>query len=462
MIKPPMAQTIRQLKLAGKSNRQISQLLKISRNTIRKLLQKNDENTSIEGSISHPVNEELIQCITGLMTSCCGNLVRVHEIITQEHHYDLAYSTLTYLVRKYDLRQSQRRVGRYHFEPGLEMQHDTSPHEVILAGKRVKAQCASLVLAFSRRLFIQYYPCFTRFEAKHFLSEALAFMQGSPQRCIIDNTHVVLAAGAGEHAVIAPEMLFFSRLFGFEFRAHAVNHPNRKGRVERPFYYVETNFLAGRIFTDWQDLNQQALNWCQNVANQKYKQALGMTPETAYIQEKPSLIPLPKVMPPIYQHCQRVANNQGYICLDANSYSIPESHIGHTMEVYKYLHSVEIYYQHHLIVTHPRILGKRDQRSTIKGHHPTLYLRQHRQANCEAEKQLMGCNSILDNYMKALKSSVRGRGGWEFKQLLYLKRLYPEQAFIAAIQQAYRYRLYDLKRLENLILKYIAGEFFNL
>ena len=38
------------------------------------------------------------------------------------------------------------------------MQHDTSPHRVVLGDKTVTAQCAALVLAYSRRLFVQYYP----------------------------------------------------------------------------------------------------------------------------------------------------------------------------------------------------------------------------------------------------------------------------------------------------------------
>ena len=167
--------------------------------------------------------------IKTLLTECRNNLVRVHERLSLEHQITLPYSTLTHLVRKYQLQSSKtRRVGEYHWEPGQEMQHDTSPHIVTIAGQSVKAQCASLVLAFSRQLFIQYYPCYTRFEAKIFLQQALSFMQGSCRRCVIDNTTVILAAGAGQSAVVAKDMPFFSRFYGFEFMAHAVNDPNRK------------------------------------------------------------------------------------------------------------------------------------------------------------------------------------------------------------------------------------------
>lgn len=80
----------------------------------------------------------------------------------------------------------KKRAGRYHFEPGEEMQHDTSPHQVLIGGKKTTAQCAGLNLAYSRPLFIQYDPCFTRFEAKVYLSQGFEFMDGTCSRCTID------------------------------------------------------------------------------------------------------------------------------------------------------------------------------------------------------------------------------------------------------------------------------------
>jgi hypothetical protein len=73
--------------------------------------------------------------------------VRLQELLSDEHHLEVAYSTLTRLVRHAGLRAPKRRAGAYHVEPGQEMQHDTSPHRVTLGGKWVTAQCAALVLA---------------------------------------------------------------------------------------------------------------------------------------------------------------------------------------------------------------------------------------------------------------------------------------------------------------------------
>jgi hypothetical protein len=105
-------------------------------------------------------------------------------------------------------------------------------------------------------------------------------MDGSCRRCIIDNTSVVIAYGSGSDAVMAPEMEAFGRMFGMKFVAHHINDADRKAKAERNFRYIENNFLAGRTFTGWQDLNRRAIKWCDTVANIKPKRSLGrMSPQ---------------------------------------------------------------------------------------------------------------------------------------------------------------------------------------
>jgi hypothetical protein len=70
--------------------------------------------------------------------------------------------------------------------------------------------------------------------------------------------------------------------------------------------YVERNFLAGRSFVDFDDLNRRALDWCREVANQKPKRVL--SPEAAYVLEKPHIQPLPRVLPPVYEVLERVVD----------------------------------------------------------------------------------------------------------------------------------------------------------
>ena len=290
-----------------------------------------------------------------------GNVVRVRELLADEG-LEVPYSTLTRWVRDAELRGPPRRAGEYDFAPGQEMQHDTSPHRVRFgqADKPVTLQCAGLVLAYSRRLFIQYYPRFTRFEARAFLLEAARFMAGVCPVCIIDNTSVLLAAGAGADAVIAPEMAAFARTLGFGFRAHRVGNPDRKGRIERPFAYVETNFLVGRNFADLDDLNGQALGWCRDIANRKPKQALGMSPEAAYVIEQPHHpFRCPTYLPPVYQLLERVVDLHGYVSVDTNRYSVPERYVGKSVTVTKTPAQIEVRHKSTTIATHRRVIDQR-------------------------------------------------------------------------------------------------------
>jgi hypothetical protein len=458
MINKEIRQTIICLNNKGKSSREISEMLKVSRNTVRKILRQGAELPQREFDNQ---NIHIIPILCELFSRCLGNGVRIHEVLKAEYNVNIPYSTLTRLIKNANLRKPAKRFGEYIFEPGVEMQHDTSPHDILIGDKKVRAQCASLVLGYSRMLFAQYYPCFTRFEAKTFLKSALLFMHGSCKRCVIDNTSVIIVSGSGADAIFSPEMNTFARMFGFEFFAHAVNNPNRKGKIERPFSYIEKNFLAGRTFQSWDDLNLQLLHWC-SYSNQKEKRILGMSPERAYLQEKPYLILLPEIMPPIYEHCQRLVESSGFVNLDTNKYSAPEELIGKNLDVYKYPEEVRLFYKHKEIAIHRRLIGKRYERSCIPEHHIKHQKEKINKLANETEDALRKYHEILDQYISELKKHVRGRGCRAMNKLLYFKRTYPYDAFIKAVKRAHCYKLYDLNRLEELIIKSVAGDYFNL
>jgi hypothetical protein len=405
--------------------------------------------------------KELSSLVREAFTSTKGNVVRVQEIL-KDHGHSVPYSTLTRIVRDLDLREDHNvRAGTYTFGPGEEMQHDTSPHQVEIGGKKVKAQCAGLVLAYSRKLFIQYYPAFTRFEARVFLDAAFHFMDGTCPRVIIDNTSVLVAHGSGPDAEIAPEIERFGHIFGVRFVPHAVGDADRKARIERNFAYAEQNFLAGRTFSDWHDLNEQARRWCREVANQKVKRSLGMSPEAAYLMEKPRLTPLPPYIPPVYQTLDRTADVEGYVHVDTNRYSVPERLVGKEVEVHKFWDRVEIFYKNQKVANHPRLLDKRETSVTASGHHLPLHRLRTYEGPCSEEKALTGQYAWLDRFVKEIKNRSAGRAVRSLRRLLDLKRTYPPEAFETALVEALHYGLYDLARLEQMILSHVAGNFFS-
>jgi transposase len=460
MIEPLTETLVRELLKHGTSQRKIAKQLGISRNTVGKIVAGGDNRPAPLKVSSHEQHLTKIKELFGL---CEGNVVRVQEELAGRYNIEIPYQSLTWLIRKYEMRTPvSKRAGRYTFAPGEEMQHDTSPHKITLGGKSVTAQCAALTFAYSSKVFMQYYPRFTRFECKVFLDAAFAHMQGSCGRCVVDNTSVIIAYGTGPDAVMTPEMERFGRIYGFYFMAHRIKHADRKARVERPFHYAEHNFLAGRTFTDWHDLNYQAVEWCNNVANHKPKKRLGMSAEAAYLMEKNSLRHLPKVPPPVYVAKQRIVDVEGYIHLDTNRYSVPEKLLGKSLEVHKYWDRIDVYYGRELVAKHQRVLQGRDKRITAPGHHLPLNRKKAFQGKSNEEKCLAGHDPILDSFIVKLKQNSRGRGLVKLRKLLDLKRSYPEKPFMKAIQNANKYGLFDLTRVENMILSNTRGDYFKL
>jgi len=460
MIGNQQRQTILTLYQAGCRIRKISRLVKVSRNTVRGVIRgcKAEEKSR---SSRHQSVEPLVQ---QHFEACRHNAVRIGQVLAEQYDRPVPYSSLTRLIRQMGLReQASKRAGSYVFAPGEEMQHDTSPHMLILADKKIKAQCASLVLGFCKKIFIQYYPCFTRFEAKVFLTEAIKYMDGSCGRCVIDNTSVVIAHGSGFDAVIAPEMEAFAHIFNTRFVAHRIGDANRKAKVERNFSYIENNFLAGRVFTDWRDLNRRAVKWCERVANVKPKRSLGrLSPDHVYVQEKPHLTALPPHIPPVYMSLVRKVDLSGFVTVDTNRYSVPEALCGRTLEVLKSDASIKVFDKDRQVAEHPRLIDQKDGKRVAKGHHPPL-VRNSRQRPVSKERQaLTGRYPWLDQYVAGIIKRTGRTSRRKLQKLLDLQRTYPPEAFRCAVEKALRYNLYDPRRLENLILSFVAGEFFNL
>ena len=149
-----------------------------------------------------------------------------------------------------------------------------------------------------------------------------------------------------------------------------------------------------------------------------------------------------------------------YVSVDTNRYSVPERLVGGPVSVHKHPAEIVIYHRGSEICRHPRLIGQRDARSTLPGHHPTP-TRAERGPALE-EQLLSGGHANLERYAAALKERAYGRGVRALRRLLELKRTYPAGPFLAAVDQALSFGLFDLQRPETMILKHVAVDFFNL
>ena len=457
MLSPSQRTTILELNTQGVSKRQIARVLGLSRLSVRKVLRSNSPQVPElrRPEKAQPYRQQILE----LFASCKGNLVRVHEELLASGA-QLSYQALTAFCRRQGIGQAPPvPAGQYHFEPGEEMQHDTSPHELELAGKKRKVQTASAVLCYSRLLFFQCYPTFQRFDCKVFLTAALRYFAGAPGRVMIDNTHVVVLRGTGREMVPVPEMAAFAKRFGFHFVAHAIGDANRSARVERPFAFIENNFLAGRTFASWEDLNQQARQWCDKV-NSTYKKHLRAVPRELFAVERLHLKPLPAWIPEVYRLHPRLVDIEGYVALHTNRYSVPLDWIGRRVEVRETPEKIEIQLDARRLVTHRRIAEAEHQRVMLAEHRPPRGQGIARPDPHPEEKAILATVPEIADYVAALKPRTRKVLTLALRQLLRLVREYPREPLLSAVQEAARYGLYDLDRLERMILRRVAREYF--
>ena len=459
MLSQNQRTTILELHAQGVSKREIARVLKISRLSVRKVLRANSAEVPklLRPEKAEPYRQQILE----LLDSCKGNLVRVREELAASGVH-LSYSTLTAFCRRHGIGQQPIvPSGNYHFQPGEEIQHDTSPHELELSGKRRKVQTASAVLCYSRMLFFQMYPTFQRFDCKVFLTEALRYFGAVPTRVVIDNTHVVVLRGTGREMVPVPEMAAFAERFGFQFVAHELGDANRSARVERPFWFVEQNFLAGRRFANWQDLNQQARQWCDRV-NATYKKHIRAVPRELFAVERQHLKPLPVWIPEVYRLQERIVDVEGYVALNSNRYSVPFTWMGRRVEVRETKNQVVIQLDARNAVTHQRVAEAEYQRITVAAHRPPRGTSSPRPNPHPEEQLILQAAPEITDYVTALKQRSRKLVVLALRQLLRLVRDYPREPLLAAVCEAAHYGLYDLDRVERMILRRVAQDYFRL
>jgi transposase len=443
----------------GHSLRGIARVLRVSRGAVREVLRAGSSAVPrIERrEAAAPYREEILN----LYRSCKGNLVRVHEELVASGA-DFSYQALTAFCRRQGIGQEVKEpVGRYEFEPGQEMQHDTSPHLIQLGGQQRRVQTASLVLCYSRMIFFQFYPNFQRFHCKVFLTDALHYLDGSCSVCMIDNTHLVVLQGTGRDMVPVPEMQAFAERYHFAFQAHEKGDANRSARVERRFSYIENNFLAGRAFRDWEDANRQAREWCDKV-NGTFRAKLKASARELFAIEQAYLKPLPLWVPPVYLLHQRIVDVEGYVSVSTNRYSVPVEMISRRVEVRESKDSIEIYEGPRLIATHPRIAEPTGRHFTLAEHrHPRGRGVKPPETSSE-EKTLLETLPELAGYVRALKERSAGRGTLALRRLLTMVNDYPREPLQQALAEAAQYGLYDLDRVETVVLRKLSREYFQI
>ena len=314
-------EVIRALFSEGKRKKEIARILNIDPKSVRSVLNRETDTACLRKD-KKAVDPDLLREV---LHRTDGYIQRTHEILTEEHQINIAYSTLTRLIREggFQNTKNQMRYFSVGDVPGEEMQQDTSSYIIKLAGKPYRLIVSGLYFRYCKMRYMKFYPVFNRFLMKSFFHEALSFLEYAAGRCVVDNTNLAVLHGTGKEAIFHPEIIQFAKQFGFTWLAHEKGHANRKAGEERSFWTLETNFFPGRTFKNMTDLNRQVFVWSMERYAKRPQSRTRLIPVDLFEKEKPYLIKIPPALPAPSREIVRMTDQNGFVAVNANYFWIP-------------------------------------------------------------------------------------------------------------------------------------------
>jgi transposase len=206
--------------------------------------------------------------------------------------YTGGYTQLSDYVRTLRPAPIVEPVVRFETAPGHQAQVDFA-HCRLPWGVRY---ALVVVLAYSRLLWVRFYPRQDLATLVHGLSACFTEWGGVVRECLFDQMKSVLTRDdrlSGGGLVTNLECQRFANHYGFKIRVCRPYRAKTKGKVERPIRYLRENFLYGRRFVSDADLNAQAMHWLATVANTRTHGTTHVVPLTRFDEERGRLQPLP-------------------------------------------------------------------------------------------------------------------------------------------------------------------------
>ena len=433
----------------GKSKREITRLFQVSRNTVSSIIDAKGQMPQSKRSDKISFDEERLR---QLYHDCDGRVQRVHEILTEEDHIEVGYSTLSRKLRRMGLgRTEKKRSDQEPDIPGAEMQHDTSPYCLKIGSKKIDVIASLLYFRYSKVRFLRFYRNFDRFRMQCFFHEALSYFGYAAPSCIIDNTNLARLRGTGSKAVICPEMETFSKKYGFEYICHEVNHANRKAGNERGFYTVETNFFPGRRFSSMEELNQKAFEW---ATVRLYHRPVGkarLIPAKAFEYERSFLKKLPPYLEAPYRDHERTVDQYGYVAFAGNYYWVPKTN-ERKLTLLEYDRSLKVFCNKRLLLEYELPADRvRNQAFFPEGYKKPNRQPKNRKRPTEREEKILRSLSeeVNDWLSRILKE--KGVNRHPFIRKIYGLHLKLAPAlFIQTIKRADHYRITDALTIEQI------------
>jgi transposase len=348
-------------------------------------------------------HRELIETLVGVVPMSV-----IHQRLRDDHGLEASVASVRRYVRAHfaeEVRAGEVTIWRPPVDAGDEAQVDygylgywTDP----ASGRRRKVWAFSMVLAFSRHLFV--FPVL-RMDQQAWVDAHLAafgFFGGCPRRVVLDN----LRAGVIKPDVYDPKI---NRAYA-ELAAHygvlvdpaRVGHPKDKPRIEAVQGYIRRSFFAGRDFASLAEMVSEARRWSSEVAGRRTPRALeGRTPAQVFDAEEAGvLLPLPVVPFELARWSRPKVGPDAHAKVGRTLYSVPYRLIGRHLDARATAVKVQFYLDGELVKTQPfKARGRQTDWADLPEHRVGFFMRN--PTWCLAQAALVGeaCETLVGDLL---------------------------------------------------------------
>jgi transposase len=217
---------------------------------------------------------------------------------------------------------------RFETDPAQQAQFDWSPYTVSLGGALVKVIVFCLTLAYSRRKF--YWPSLNETQGSIFeaLEAGLRYFGGASKELLVDNARALVTNPNPRHFAWNARFLQLCGHYGLKPVACRPGRPQTKGKVERPFYYLEQHLIKGNTWESFDAFGQALRAFAGDELDQMVHSTTRERPVDRFERERNLLTPLPS-LPFIGAHEEmRKVSWDCLVSFAGSRYSVPWQYAG--------------------------------------------------------------------------------------------------------------------------------------
>ncbi len=315
-------QKVRVMSRKGESIKGISRQMKLSKNTVRKYL-RSETPPCFHARRYERVLDSYKELIEGMLKK--GYIgTRIYNEL-KGVGYEGSLSTVHRYISgmRREARIKEAATTRVETPPGKQFQYDWKQWELPIEGRPVRVYIHEVVLSYSRKKYYCSSLNITTVDVIRAIAGAIEYFGGVAEEIVIDNPRqMVITHSKGGVVRYNDEFLRFCGLYGIEPNPCRNYRARTKGKVERPFYYIQEHLLRG-LEVDEMSRFDELLHEFTEKYNERPHSDLKESPAERFRREESALRAIPRVEPALlYKKEIRRVSNDGYISWDGALYPV--------------------------------------------------------------------------------------------------------------------------------------------